>query len=72
MNTNTIAARLEAAGVDTYSINYDRGVIYAFCPGLLGRETIRQTEERRRRWFSRKWQWAGFELRKRGIEKSAS
>jgi hypothetical protein len=65
MNSNTIAARLEAAGVDTYSINYDRGVIYAFCPGLLGRETIRQTEERRQQEFQKRYYWTGFELRRR-------
>lgn len=64
MNTNTIAARLEVAGISNYYIDHERGMAVVIFPGLLTKETISQTEERRRR-FLRKWQWAGFELRRR-------
>ena len=60
-----IAARLESAGFDNYSIDYERGVAYVFFPGLLERETPGQTEERRKREFRQKYYWAGFELRQK-------
>ncbi len=60
-----IAARLEAAGLDQFSVDCERGVAYVFFRGLLGEETLRQTEERRKREFQENYYWAGFELRRK-------
>jgi len=61
-----IAARLEAAGFNDFSIDYERGIAIVFFKGLLAQETPRQTEERRRREFQENYYWAGYELRRRG------
>ncbi|MGB9825252.1 MAG: hypothetical protein ACPLRU_01150 [Desulfofundulus sp.] len=63
--SNTIAARLEAAGVSDYYIDHERGRAVISFPGLAAQETIRQTEERRRQEFQKRYYWTGFELRRR-------
>ena len=67
-----IEARLEMAGLEHYSIDYEHGVAVVFFRGLLAEETPHQTEERRRREFQERYYWTGYELRRRcrdGVEK---
>lgn len=69
-----IDARLEAAGIENYHVDHERGVAVVFFRGLLAKETPRQTEERRRREFQERYYWAGYELQRRcrdGMEKKA-
>lgn len=66
MNTNTIAARLEVAGISNYYIDHERGMAVISFSGLAAQETIRQTEERRWRQFQWRYEWVGHELRRRG------
>jgi len=60
-----IKTRLEAGGLDRFSIDYEHGIAVVFFRGLLAEETIAQTEERRRREFWKRYYWAGYELRRR-------
>jgi hypothetical protein len=60
-----IDARLEAAGLESYNIDYELGLAVVFFRGLLAEETLRQTEERRRRGSRGRYYWAGYELRRR-------
>jgi hypothetical protein len=57
-----IAARLEAAGLDNSSIDYERGVAVVFFRGLLTEETPSQTEERQRRELKEQYHWTRYEL----------
>jgi hypothetical protein len=59
-----IDARLEAAGLEHYNIDHERGVAVVFFRGLLAEETPRQTEERRKNEFQENLHWAGYELRR--------
>ncbi|KUK53060.1 MAG: hypothetical protein XD78_1502 [Desulfotomaculum sp. 46_296] len=60
-----IDARLEAAGLEHYNIDHERGVAVVFFRGLLAEEAPSQTKERQRREFREQYYWAGHELRRR-------
>lgn len=63
-SAKSIASALEAAGFNNYCIDYERGLVVAQFTALVVRETISQTEGRRRKEFYQRWKWTplGFTL----------
>ncbi|MDR3600865.1 MAG: hypothetical protein P4L49_10350 [Desulfosporosinus sp.] len=45
-NPKDIADRLEAVGIDDYTIDLERGIVFVYHKGLLEKETPNQTPSR--------------------------